>query len=194
MVSPACSGLIARQRNRSGYACLAVKAGRRCRLQFAVALKVDAPGQIVRVQCRLLRAEHRPEADIRAFQQLAPLVPQQQVEVVEAGGHPGQPSVAEPGRPRCGSGFAVLAQMVGAGDVAADGCVQLGQRQPRRGGGLAAYQVAGQLGQQLGVQRAEQPLHFAPALGPPDGRVDQLDAQVGGDLAEVGAGEVAAVV
>jgi hypothetical protein len=84
--------------------------------------------------------------------------------------------------------------MVGAGDVAADGCVQLGQRQPRRGGGLAAYQAAGQLGQQLGVQRAEQPLHFAPALGPPDGRVDQLDAQVGGDLAEVGAGEVAAVV
>jgi hypothetical protein len=88
----------------------------------------------------------------------------------------------------------VLAHVVGAGDVAADGGVQLGQGQPRRRGGLAAHEVAGQLGQQLGVQRAEQPLHLAPALGAPDGRVDKLDAQIGGHLAEVGAGEVAVVV
>jgi len=54
--------------------------------------------------------------------------------------------------------------------------------------------MPGQVGQQLGSDRAEESFQLAAALRPPDGGVDDLDVQVGGGRGEVVAGEVAAVV
>ena len=119
---------------------------------------------------------------------------QQQVQVLQRGGHPRQPPAGQPGLLRGYAGLAVRPEVVSAGDEPADRRVQLGQRQPRRGDGPAARQVAGQLRKQLGGDAAEQPLHLAPALRPPDPGVDRFDVQVGQRLGQVGAGEVRAVV
>ena len=84
--------------------------------------------------------------------------------------------------------------MVGVGNEGADGPVQLRQRQARRGCRLAAGKVSRQLGQQLGVEGAEQALDLASALRPADGGVDDPEAQAGRHLVEVLAGEIAAVI
>jgi hypothetical protein len=55
-------------------------------------------------------------------------------------------------------------------------------------------QMPGQLGQEFGVERAEQPLDLAPSLRSRHGGIDQAEAQAGRDLLEMVAGEVAAVI
>jgi len=119
---------------------------------------------------------------------------QEQVKVFQAIWAARQEAAAPPGVERCLAGLAVTADVVRAGDEGADGPVQLCQGQARRGRRLAAGEVPGQLGQQLGVERAEQALDLAPALRPGDSRVDDAEAEAGSDLFEVVAGEVAAVI
>ena len=86
--------------------------------------------------------------------------------------------------------------MIVGRDPAADRGVELGERESWRARRARAgrRQVAGQPGQQLGRDRAEEALDLAAALRHAGGGVDQLDAQVRGDLLEVVAREVRAVV
>lgn len=55
-------------------------------------------------------------------------------------------------------------------------------------------QLPGQLGEEFGVERAEQALDLPPSLGACDSGIHQTEAQAGRDLLEMGAGEVAAVI
>src|SRR5215813_11147441 len=55
-------------------------------------------------------------------------------------------------------------------------------------------QMPGQLGQEFGVERAEQTLDLAPSLRARDGGIDKAEAQAGRDLLEMVAGEIAAVI
>ncbi len=119
---------------------------------------------------------------------------QQQIELLQALGQPRQKTVLAPSVERHSAGLAVGAKVVRAGDEGADGPVQLRQRQARRRGRPAADEVPGQLRQQLGGERAEQPLDLAPALRPPDGGVDHPEAERGRNLVEMAAGEVRAVI
>lgn len=84
--------------------------------------------------------------------------------------------------------------VVGADDEGSDRRIQLGKRQAGLGCRSARLKGAGPFGQQLRVDGAEQPFDLAPALGPCNGRVDQLEAQVGCGLVEMEAGEVRAVI
>jgi len=81
-----------------------------------------------------------------------------------------------------------------AGQPCGERGVQGGEGQPGRGGGLPADEVAGQQREQFGGDGPEEPFDLPPALRPGDGAVDEADVQVGADLAQVVAGEVAPVV
>jgi len=61
--------------------------------------------------------------------------------------------------------------IVGRDDVGADRGVQLGERQAGWRGWLAIAEIARQLGQQLGVDGAEQPLDLAAPLRTGDARL-----------------------
>jgi hypothetical protein len=54
--------------------------------------------------------------------------------------------------------------------------------------------MPGQLGEEFGVERAEQALDLAPSLRARDGGIDNTETQAGRDLLEMVAGEVAAVI
>jgi len=119
---------------------------------------------------------------------------EQQVQLLEAVGGAGQPAVGDPGLLRALPGLAVLPLVVGTGDPLPDRGVELRQREPRRSHRLPVDQLPGQVGKQLGGEGAEEPLVLAAALRAGDRGVHELEVQIGGDLDEVVAGEVAAVV
>src|SRR4051812_36690245 len=84
--------------------------------------------------------------------------------------------------------------MIGAGDEGTDRLIQLRQRQSRCASRLALDEVAGQLGQEFGVEGPEQALDLAPALRARDAGIHDPDVQARSYLVEVLAGEVAAVI
>ena len=119
---------------------------------------------------------------------------QQQIKILKAVGQARQEALATPGVERRLADLAVDAGVVGASDERADLAVELRQRQRWGRGGLAPDKVPGQLGQQLGVDRAEQALDLSATLRGPTGGVDDPEPQVHRHLVEVATGEVAAVV
>jgi hypothetical protein len=95
---------------------------------------------------------------------------QQQVERFGRVGHPGQPATRGPAGGWGLPGLRVHPPVVGVHDVPADGSVQLRQGQRRRGDRFAMIlrrDMAGQSGQQLGGDRAEQTFEIAPTAGFP---------------------------
>lgn len=118
---------------------------------------------------------------------------QQQIELLEGLGQARQPAVSDPAILWSDTDFGVDAPVIG-GDERPDRLVELTQRQRRRGNRLAAHEAAGQLCQQSGVDAAEEPLDLPASLGPRHGGVHDVELQVGGDLSEVVADEVAAVI
>ena len=119
---------------------------------------------------------------------------ERRIQRLQAIGHSREPPVAPPSVDRRRANRAMHAGVVGRHHECADGRVQFGERQPWRRRELAIDKIAGQLWQQLRLDRAEQPLDLPATLWPGDGRVDQLEAEIGRGLFEVEAGEVGAVV
>jgi hypothetical protein len=64
--------------------------------------------------------------------------------------------------------LAVLAEVIGAEHPVTDRAVKLGDGERGRGSGRSPDEMAGQAGQQLGGDRAEQPLDLSTTLGPRD--------------------------
>lgn len=80
---------------------------------------------------------------------------QQQIQLFETVGHSRQPPIAEPCRAGRRPGFAVHPHVIGADEEGAHRGIQFGERQPWRGGRLAAHEVPGQFGEEFRVQGAE---------------------------------------
>lgn len=72
--------------------------------------------------------------------------------------------------------------------------VQGGQGQGGPGRGLPADQLAGQEREQLGGDGPEEPFDLSAALRAGNRALNQADVQVGADLAQMVAGEIAAMV
>jgi len=118
---------------------------------------------------------------------------QEQVQLLGGVGGAGQPSVRDPpgGGGQAGLGVGAL---VVTGQPGRERGVQGGQGQPGRGCGFAADEVAGQQREQLGGDGPEESFDLPAALRASHRAVDKTDVQVGADLVQVVAGEVAAVV
>src|SRR3954452_21674078 len=84
--------------------------------------------------------------------------------------------------------------MIGTGDEGTDRLIQFRQRQSRCASRLALDEVAGQLGQEFGVEGPEQALDLAPALRSRDAGINDPAVQARSHWVEVLAGEVAAVI
>src|SRR5699024_8970536 len=98
--------------------------------------------------------------------------------------------ITDPGLARGSPNFWVFALVVGLSDERPDRCIQLRQRQHWLRVPLARTKVARQVGQQLGVDGAEEPLDLAPALGSGHRGVDNFEMQIPSGLGQMVAGEI----
>jgi len=103
---------------------------------------------------------------------------QEQIQLLEALRHAGEPPLATPRRQWRDTDSAVGAEVVRAHEVGAQRAIELGECETRRADRFATHQVTRQLRQKLGVHRAKQPLHLAAALGPRDARVGEFKVQL----------------
>lgn len=87
-----------------------------------------------------------------------------------------------------------MGPVVVAADQFADRAVEAGEIEDRHWCPAVGPEVAGERGEEFGVDGAEEPFDLAAPLGPADGRVDDPDEQGDGGLLEVVADEVRAVV
>src|SRR5699024_2533026 len=101
-----------------------------------------------------------------------------------------QPPITDPGLARGSVNFWVFALVIGLGDERPDRCIEFRQGQHWLRVPLALAEVAGQVGEQLGVDGAEEPLDLPPALGSGHRGVDDFEMQVLGRLCQMVAGEI----
>ena len=116
------------------------------------------------------------------------------IEVVQTVGHARQPALAKPCRMWRFVGLTVRALVVDADNEGGNCRVELRKRQRRGARRFPLYQTPGQLGQKLGVDRAEEAFDLATSLRPADSRMDKFDPQRRRDLFEMDAREVASVI